>query len=479
YTSGNLDLQHHSTTRWPTNVIACHPVLSLAVIGTGSYDGGWAYKGELLLLDLTTGATVSLLAHPREVRQVAWRDSQTLDLVLAIACDEDEERFATTSLACSIRRDDWNHATDGMLRVPHGETPVPDAPRTDPAGAVSVVEKLCEERGLRWAARRAVWAVDSLPDGRIVAALEGIRLECWSAMSDDPLWRLPVDGAGHQVKVLPEGRTALVLTQTARRFENKRWTLDPSVVAEVDLGQGVVRATHEPEFSAVIVSRADGWWALRDTEHGSGPGAGKVVAYSTAGVNTATAELGPYDLFNHFFDIRYAPDLLFLQGRGNEPGRSKWVVSVDARDGSMRHLFPLEWDKSRGGKLFGGCGAYLEDQSGPALVHAGEVHDVAGLLPGNVFVVRRAYPTGDLQWVFTADHQVTALDADGDFVYVTFNSGELVILRAEDGSVHVRQELRVNGHRVVPLSVVRSGPDRLAIGTLDGRVLRCAFTATP
>ncbi|MEK8107491.1 hypothetical protein NKG94_24480 [Micromonospora sp. M12] len=98
---------------------------------------------------------------------------------------------------------------------------------------------------------------------------------------------------------------------------------------------------------------------------------------------------------------------------------------------------------------------------------------------GNAFVVRRAYPTGELQWIFTADHQATALDADSDFVYVTFNSGELVLLGTEDGAVHARQELRVNGHRVVPLSLVRLGPDRLAIGTLDGRVLVCSLTASP
>ncbi|MEU5943091.1 hypothetical protein ABZ807_28890 [Micromonospora sp. NPDC047548] len=102
---------------------------------------------------------------------------------------------------------------------------------------------------------------------------------------------------------------------------------------------------------------------------------------------------------------------------------------------------------------------------------------------------------------FHGDHQATALDADGDFVYVTFNSGELVLRRAEDGAVHARQELRVNGHRVVPLSLVRCScttarhddldraervgeatrlsPGRLAIGTLDGRVLVCSLAASP
>lgn len=109
--------------------------------------------------------------------------------------------------------------------MPYGETPVPDQPRTDPAGAAAVIETLCDDRGLRRATRRGVWAVESLPDGRIVAVLEGVRLECWSPTLGEPLWQLPVDGVGCQVKVLPDGRKALALTQTPPRFENRRWML--------------------------------------------------------------------------------------------------------------------------------------------------------------------------------------------------------------------------------------------------------------
>ena len=50
---------------------------------------------------------------------------------------------------------------------------------------------------------------------------------------------------------------------------------------------------------------------------------------------------------------------------------------------------------------------------------------------------------------------------------------------AADGTVHARQELRVNGHRVVPLSLVRLSPQRLAISTLDGRLLVCSFAVRP
>ena len=109
-----------------------------------------------------------------------------------------------------------------------------------------------------------------------------------------------------------------------------------------------------------------------------------------------------------------------------------------------------------------------------SIVHTGTVHSSSGLLRGNAFVVRRDHPSGRMRWVFTADHQATALDADEDFAYVAFNSGELVVLRAGDGTVHTGQEVRVDGHRVVPLSLARQSRGRVVIGTLDGRVPVCA-----
>lgn len=478
YRTDDLTCVHQVTARWRAQSIAFHPTLPLVAFGTGSYDGGWSYEGELLLLDLTTGVAVSLLEYPREVRRITWRSPETLDLVLAIPCDEDEQRFGTTSLACSISRDDWGRAVAGMLRMPYGEQPVPAEPPTDTGEAIATVSHLCRERGQVWSTRRGVWAVEALADGRILAALEGIGLECWSGTSGELLWQVPTDGTGCQIRVLPGERSALVLTHLPRRRRNGRWTREPSVVLEVELDNGLVRASHQAPGPAIMVSRADGAWALRDTDYDRRSGTAGEVTLGPPADADDTIQLGRYDLFNHFFDIRYAPELLFLRGRRGKPWRDKWVVAVDPSSARARQLFPLEWDASGGRHLFGGSGAYLEDAAGPTLIHGGAVHDSAGLLVGNAFVVRRRYPTGEPQWIFTADREVTALDADGTFVYVVFTSGELVVLRAEDGAVHVRQDLRIAGHPVVPLSLARVGPGRLAVGTLDGRMLVVSVPAT-
>ncbi|HEX6684736.1 MAG TPA: hypothetical protein VF062_18170 [Candidatus Limnocylindrales bacterium] len=458
YRAADLTCLSLFTVRWPVNAISFHPSLPLVAIGAGSYDGGWMYDGELLILDLTADSMVSVLEYPREVRRVSWRDDETLDLVLAVRDDEAAEEAGTTSVACSVRRDDWDRATERMLKAPYDdEKPVHDE---TPGGQIATSRPL---------SRQAVWALHALPDGRILAGLDGVALECWSRSSAEPLWRIPAEGTGCQIRVLPDGRTALALTSTR--------TYETTIMKEVDLEAGVAPVTFELFFPAVMASSVDGWVSFRDTAHDARAGTGMIHLLTPEGTHGGTVQVGGYDLFNHFFDIRHSPQLLFLQGNPDEPWRDKWVVALDGRQRRVRRLFPLEWDGHRGGHLFGGSGVYLEDARGPALVHSGAVHNGAGLLPGNAFVVRRAFPSGEAQWVFAADHQATAVDVDGDseLVYVTFNNGELVALRAADGTVHGRQRLRVGGHPVVPMSLTYVGSGRLAIGTLDGRILDCSY----
>ncbi|HEX6526668.1 MAG TPA: hypothetical protein VF070_42625 [Streptosporangiaceae bacterium] len=480
YQAGDLSCVHLVPTRWPAQAIAFHPALPVVTVGTGSYDGGYCYEGELLFLNLTTGTVVSLLEWPREVRMITWRNERTLDLVLAVPTDEDAERLGTTSVACSVQQDDWDIAADGMLWYPREESPVPDGEPPDPAAAVTLVDQLCRERGVTWEARRAVWAVRVLPDGRILSTLEGVALECWPPHSDQAEWRLPAEGGGCQVHVPPEGRTAFTLTQTAPRWSRtaRTWVRDPSLVTEVTLDGGEALATWDTGAEAVIAARSDGWWALRDAGFARDPSVGSVTLRSPHGIRSGVVHLSRYDLFNHYFGIRYAPDLLFLQGSESKPWADKWVVAVDPPGAAVRRLFPLEWDKARGRHLSGGPGACLSGDHGPILVHAGTVQDGRGLLPGNSFIICRDYPSGEPLWVFTADAQATDLDTDGEYVYVIFNSGEFVVLRTADGEVRARHEVIADGRVIMPLSLTVAGSGRVVIGTLDGKLLACSVDPT-
>ncbi|MCZ9349206.1 PQQ-like beta-propeller repeat protein [Streptomyces mutabilis] len=58
-----------------------------------------------------------------------------------------------------------------------------------------------------------------------------------------------------------------------------------------------------------------------------------------------------------------------------------------------------------------------------------------------------------MQWQYRADHPATAVDTDGDTVYVAYNSGALIALDANDGSVRWHTELKVDGAPTTALSL--------------------------
>ncbi|GAA0440931.1 hypothetical protein Acor_12090 [Acrocarpospora corrugata] len=451
--------------RWDVNALAFHPERPILAIGSGSYDGGHMFEGELIILDLDSGRGVSLLDRSREVTQLRWRDGQTLELTMSVRDDDELEELGTSAVATTITLDDWTAVRARSVRVADlPATPVEGVDGTNRATAEAALRAIAAEAGLRRVLRSHVWAVAALADGRVVAGLDRVAAECWTG-AGEPLWSLPADGTGCQILVDPGGATATVNSSRGRRWDDSRATIE-----RVGLADGSREPLHVLGHSAVITTDDGGRLAVRDTSHGAHR---PTLVFDPSGALVAEVQLGGYDLFNHFLDIRRAPTLLFLKGMGQQSYEDKWVVALDPAGQVIERLFPLEWDADRGGHIRDSPGVFISDAEGDAVIHASIVHNGLPSLPANVQVVRRSYPDGRAQWTHAAIHQVTAVDALDGIVYVSLNSGELLALRATDGHVLGQQKLMVNGHPVVPLSLGTHPPDTVVIGTLDGRILVC------
>ncbi|MCP6756782.1 hypothetical protein NL533_34670, partial [Klebsiella pneumoniae] len=60
--------------RWPINDLAFHPREPLLAVATGSYDGGWAFEGELVVWNWETGERAAPLGACREVDRCRFLD---------------------------------------------------------------------------------------------------------------------------------------------------------------------------------------------------------------------------------------------------------------------------------------------------------------------------------------------------------------------------------------------------------------------
>ncbi|WNZ08031.1 hypothetical protein [Streptomyces sp. 11x1] len=78
-------------------------------MGTGNYDGGYFFEGELLLLDLESGTATSLIEDGpgRQVLGLEWLDDQRLRVLTAPPDDWDDEDAWTEGHIAVVRRADW------------------------------------------------------------------------------------------------------------------------------------------------------------------------------------------------------------------------------------------------------------------------------------------------------------------------------------------------------------------------------------
>ena len=374
YGLDGLDCRLVVGTRWPVNSLDFHPSLPLLAVGTGSYDGGYVFEGELLLVDLANGSVVSALEHRREVRRVRWRgDGIALELVVAPPDEDSAKKPFTHGFAVVVEREDWHCVPDrGIASRELAGPRVKAGPRPDDAeeAAREMVTALGDAREKWWSLRRQVRAVEALADGRVLAALEGTKLESWLP-SGGFEWSVPDPDGARQLYVCPGQESAWVNVARPSRLIGSRWEDARSTVERLSLTDGSTLDTAEVAFPAVLTADLDGRIALRDTRQDEPKS--PIVLFAPDGRESAGVVLGGYDSVNHYFPVRYSPELLFLQGRKNKYWKDKWIVSVvppaDGGEPEIRRLLLLEWDAGRHGHLYGGPAVHLAgngDNSGGA-----------------------------------------------------------------------------------------------------------------
>lgn len=171
YGTGDLGCRAVLRTRFPVHALAFHPTAPLLAVGTGEYDGGYFFEGELLLLDWETGATTSLIEHDfgRQVLGLAWLDEHALRVLMAPPDDwEDDRKAHVEGHVAVVRRPDWRAVAPRSLTAADLTGPRVPAPRSDGQdGAQRALSALSPD----WGPRRHVLAVEELLDGATLATL--------------------------------------------------------------------------------------------------------------------------------------------------------------------------------------------------------------------------------------------------------------------------------------------------------------------
>ncbi|WP_327178592.1 hypothetical protein OG599_27205 [Streptomyces sp. NBC_01335] len=457
YDTATLSCRAQIRSRLGVQAMAFHPTLPLLAVGTGSYDGGYFFCGDLLLLNLKTGTSISAFEHGdgRQVLDLEWLDEQRFRMLMAPSDVWQDKEAHTHGHTAVVRRSDWSLVPPRSITPNELAGPRVPAPRPDGRAAAY---RLVTELGPDWEPRLAVQAVEELSDGRILATLGGVQLECWLP-SGERAWAVPDEEGGREIAVARDESSAWVSLVRPERHDRR-----PQSVVRLSLADGAQVDQVAPSGYVSLSSAADGEPALAP------------AGYWVQGVPVS----GRTPL-----RVRNASRTWFLSyvkqagTRRSHPG-VPWVATAELKSGrgsgrpvepareDVRRLFPYSWVPEE--EHFGGPGVEAADGS---LVHAGRVFRQRRR-PGDSFVVRREASDGSPRWVFRTDRSATALTADASRVFTAYDGGEIVALSLADGTVLRRYHLTLGDVSVIPtaLSVTPSG--RLLVGTRDGRILVCS-----
>ncbi|MFC9288886.1 hypothetical protein [Streptomyces sp. NPDC057052] len=141
-------------SRFPVHALAFHPRRPLLAIGTGRYDGGYFFEGELLLLHLKTGAVASLIENEfgRQVLGLEWLDERSLRVLMAPPDDWQDEAAHENGHVAVVDRADWTAVPARSLSGRDLAGPRTLAPRPEPREAV---QRAAATLRSLWQAQRA------------------------------------------------------------------------------------------------------------------------------------------------------------------------------------------------------------------------------------------------------------------------------------------------------------------------------------
>ncbi|WP_329611650.1 hypothetical protein [Kitasatospora herbaricolor] len=121
------------SSQYPVNAMAFHPTLPLLAVGSGEYDGGYHFEGELLLVHLETGTTLSLIEHHlgRQILGLEWLNHQDLRVLMAPPDDWEDRKAHVEGHVAVVRRADWTVVGAKSLTGRDLAGPRVPAPRPD------------------------------------------------------------------------------------------------------------------------------------------------------------------------------------------------------------------------------------------------------------------------------------------------------------------------------------------------------------
>jgi len=456
---------------FPINDVGFHPAGTSVVIGAGSYDGGYLFEGDLVVWDWQRPRGRRLFNNVPEVMRC--RFDVTGDKIEAWVRPWDEEwgapdddpdaAFDTLFVVCA---DAPGTAAAARYPVDLELDAAAIAPRIEPAPDSRTPQaRLMEWFGLdAWTERGAIKDIAWLDDHRIAVVHDACQLEIYRSDGE----RLAAyAGPGHGAELLPCPGLLVHVVQTSDH-PGTFGRQDSRLYALAEDGLHLTRAYDgELTFSSTPQGALLG---RQNRFHLAGTRAQDVLLDVATGVERRL-DLGHYDCFNHYIGIRDAPCLFMLQGTPASSHEHKYLCIVQP-DGSVRRLWPLlKADRTPASHAMELCGCYVDDAQGAGVIVSGKHYSPQVGNEYTGFLYRKPLDRDRELWRLPTRASASAIVPmpEAGLIAAAFLDGSLQLIDAQTGALRLDARVRMDGLPTLVFALDAAG-DRLAVGTVDGRI---------
>jgi hypothetical protein len=463
--------------RYPIRDVAFHPTRTMLALGAGSYDGGYFFRGQLIVWDWTQAWSKSLRQIPEIVHVRFDEAGEDVEAIVRPWDDgagypqthEPVDSYYRIFLKGAIARE-WDKRIDEEVRDqistqrPMTGRQVEGIPGIRQPSQ-SPINDLRQAFGITNLKQRSpIWDVALLNSESIGFVHDDCLLELGDLNGE---LKHSFTGGGHGTQIF-QGRKPIVYAVQLDKSSSDHWNSRSAAIMQLDGGR-LNEIVSLPGCYAFTMNGSGTILGRRDRAFQAERGSAELdVILNPHSNSVSMLDLGHYDVFNHYLRADGAPYLFFIQGTPPDSPQAKYLCTV-TRSGQINRLWPLLNDGgNHASHAMECCFCYVDDSAGPGLIVSGKHYDPR-VSPYSGFIYRKALNGREL-WRHSTTAGATTIKAIASLglLVVAFLDGNLALIRSEDGAILDEQLYKPEGYSGVVYSI-DVDDTYLGFGAIDGR----------
>ncbi len=456
YKSDSLELVAHiDSLKYPVNDVDYHEKKKLILIGTGSYDGGYFFEGELLIFDLKSKSLIKIIEDNREFTKCKFIGNE-IEFIVNPTHDLDNEDYTNKSYKIPLDTLRVFQLKDlNPIKIqPHDENSFNYESYQERLQEIpNKLSNYCNQLNKNFIHKSLAWDIVFFGDDKLLIGYSNGKIGILEILNEKiDIKSISKNGECAQVFINIDTEVAII-NRSYRHIDSD----NHNTVYEYNTSTGMMNQVANGTF--MLSKSNSGKYLARQTDYQNKNR--NDIIFDSSFKKIMERRLGHYDLFNHYIRIDNSENLYALVGNPKEQHQNKRLIEINPSTLSEQTLFELERQPNHYNNLNG----ILSDD---IFIIEGNIYNPNPYQKN--YELRGIKKNGEVIWRRELSNQstgMTTLDEYPNQVAISLTSGETLIMNKLTGeTTTIPKSKEVNGY---PLSISNKG-NKIAIGYDNGLI---------